>query len=220
MSKIFKSPERASATADQYITFDQNGKVVLHEKILETPPQYLTQPEATTESRAEFELTIRGRAPLNQLVRIASAQPGSNMQYMPNMGQEPIQMDQSVPMTPPAYEAPIWSTLTRTERDTIAPRTRNESWSLQADGDYIETPRPKRKASKRIIAISALIACGLAVGPTTQLAYAGPEAAKICAKDGMWSILGNPGCFANQAFDVFLNPKNILNVIPPEHKSE
>jgi hypothetical protein len=238
-------PEDAMLIEGKWISSDHDNKVIVHEEISHDDSRYVqpeTQPyypPSTPRSEASFELKIVGNAPLSDLVRIAQPHTSTSQQqrgYPQYVPQQPVYTPAP---TVPAYSypnnsqyepaSPASSIMTEPMSPTPTPSANTFSniqdrstpaymRNTETEEDTYETVTPPR-TSKRMVAISALVAIALVSGPAIQASNSGEEAAEVCAKNGITDIFGNPGCFAAEFFNEF-NAKNLFNVIPPEQNND
>ena len=226
MTEVFKNSEEEAYAGPpgtvyingEYISVNEKRHVVVHRDM-----SAVSQQTDVSIPHAEFTLKIKGVAPLGQLVRIGNEQQNSFNGYVPQPQALPYQAMQDLLATYNQVTPimPIPQNDSEPQSQPNAPKHENKSWNITSNSepDYQEVPRWMRRASKRTIAATALIAVAIVAGPVTQLAFAGPNSVKVCAKSGIDSILGNPGCFGDVALGIVFDPKNFLNIIPPEqHK--
>ena len=216
--EVYDGPPGSIDYNGEYISLDENRHVVVHKDNSEVSKQ-----TDVSVPHAEFTLKIKGVAPLGQLVRIGNEQQNSfnGNVLQPQMLQHQVMQDLLATYNQVTPIMPIPKNDYEPQSQPNAPKQENKSWNITSnqEPDYQEVPRWMRRASKRAIAVTALIAMSIVAGPVVQLAFAGPNSVKICAKSGIDSILGNPSCFGDVALGIVFDPKNFLNIIPPEqHK--
>lgn len=211
---------------------------------LYTPVAYPMYPAQVQQDDSELLIKIRARGKaLDNLPQVMGnalgmTTPSAALTPYPQAGypalapyaqQQPFYPDQVAPyVTPMYYDSPPYEQTTPYTIDPDPPQRQIEAYdnypddTTEEDGeeydddeDYDYEPRERRKASKKGMALIALLSAGLVAGPTIQAANAHETAVEVCAKDGIATIFANPTCFIDQ-YTANLSTKNLLNFIPPE----
>ncbi len=167
---------------------------------------------------AEYEIKLRGSAPLTHFFRPNDGQPAQAVNYAP----APARV--LIPQQTPRFSSEDFSS-DSTELVDEAPRTRVYEPRVEPapvqrdeeeDEDEFEYDEPKKKrASKKVIFFGGVTAIALVAGPVLQVVYDSDEYTKRCALSSFDALLAAPACMSDEFFDDF-NVKNIPNLFPPE----
>lgn len=238
----------AQNTFDGRFIIGDDGNVLIPQGVI--PPQYAPQPPMPyggyqqqpgmyPPSPSRITINVESQD-LNIIGRLLGAQqslqamPPAPQPFNPNMLQPyypPMQPGVMPPAASPAYYGNEQQQAQQPQQPQQPPHVA-ETVPVETKPQQDEAPKgtqdegernrriKRRMSGKAIFALSALIS-GVAVsGSFIQTSNGWREGVEICGDDGMFSIMGNAGCFIEDMSSKFFNPANVLNFSQPEQKDE